>query len=46
MDKCKIIKNIIENGSITTKELNELGFNSYMITKMVNDNFIVRKEII
>lgn len=44
MDKCKIIKNIIENGSITTKELNELGFNSYMITKMVNDSFIVRKE--
>ena len=44
MNKINIIKKLNEKDMITTKELTELGFNSHMISKLVDSGFIVRKE--
>ena len=44
MNKIEIIKLLIKNEFITTKELTELGFNSHMISKLVGSGFIARKE--
>ena len=44
MMKYDIVKILKENGVITTKELNELGFGSHAISKLVDSEFITRKE--
>lgn len=44
MNKLEIIKILDKKGIITTSELNNLGFNSHLITKLINEGFITRKE--
>lgn len=44
MNKYEIIKVLREKENITTKELNELGFDSHKISKLIDSEFISRKE--